>query len=199
MMPRVSDAKEKILGAARELFWLHNYGSVSVDDICKKADVKKGSFYHFYESKADLCVQCLDAHWGDSSARADSAFSPAKDPVQRIKDYAKQVYEMQVELKKNYGTVLGCPVTLTGMELSNEDEAIRNKTKDIMTGYCAYFESALREIDAKNLAKIDNIEIKARQLFSFVLGELFQAKITNSTDNLKDELERGLLDLIGIR
>ena len=62
-MPRVSDAKEKILKAAKELFWLHNYGSVSVDDICKKSDVKKGSFYHFYKSKSDLCVACLDDHF----------------------------------------------------------------------------------------------------------------------------------------
>ena len=62
-MPRVSDAKEKLTEAALGLIWTSGYGATSVDDICAKADVRKGSFYHFFKSKADLEVAALEFRW----------------------------------------------------------------------------------------------------------------------------------------
>ncbi|PYJ58790.1 MAG: TetR/AcrR family transcriptional regulator, partial [Verrucomicrobia bacterium] len=44
-MGRVSDAKERLMGAVRELIWEGSYGSTTIDQICEKAGVKKGSFY----------------------------------------------------------------------------------------------------------------------------------------------------------
>ena len=55
-MGRTSDAKEKLLRVAFDLIWEQSYGAVSVDDICERANVKKGSFYYFFPSKSDLAV-----------------------------------------------------------------------------------------------------------------------------------------------
>ena len=62
-MGRTSDAKDRLMQAALSLLWEENYGGVTVDDICKRAEVKKGSFYHFFESKADLAVAAYEDHW----------------------------------------------------------------------------------------------------------------------------------------
>ena len=43
-MGRTSNAKERLLQVAFDLIWEQSYGSVSVDDICARAKVKKGSF-----------------------------------------------------------------------------------------------------------------------------------------------------------
>src|ERR1051326_1563388 len=59
-MGRVSDAKERLMDAVLELIWTGSYGSTTIDQICDKAGVKKGSFYYFFESKADLAVAALD-------------------------------------------------------------------------------------------------------------------------------------------
>ena len=48
-MARPSQAKENLIKAATDLIWEHSYGSTSVDDICARAEVRKGSFYHFFE------------------------------------------------------------------------------------------------------------------------------------------------------
>ncbi|HSH94300.1 MAG TPA: helix-turn-helix domain-containing protein, partial [Roseimicrobium sp.] len=53
-MPRISDAKQRLMDAAQNLIWERSYGATSVDDICAKADVRKGSFYHFFRSKSEL-------------------------------------------------------------------------------------------------------------------------------------------------
>jgi TetR/AcrR family transcriptional repressor of nem operon len=48
-MGRVSDAKERLMEAVRELIWTGSYGSTTIDQICEKAGVKKGSFYYFFD------------------------------------------------------------------------------------------------------------------------------------------------------
>ncbi|HCU50381.1 MAG TPA: TetR family transcriptional regulator, partial [Micromonosporaceae bacterium] len=48
-MGRSSTARERILAAACELMLSRGYGSIGVAEICARADVKKGSFYHFFE------------------------------------------------------------------------------------------------------------------------------------------------------
>ena len=53
-MGRVSDAKERLMEAVLELIWTGSYGSTTIDQICEKAGVKKGSFYYFFDSKAEL-------------------------------------------------------------------------------------------------------------------------------------------------
>jgi len=40
-MGRTSNAKEKLLEVAFRLIWDNSYGSVSVDHICERAEVKK--------------------------------------------------------------------------------------------------------------------------------------------------------------
>ena len=53
-----------MINAISELIWVGSYGSTSVDDICEKAAVKKGSFYYFFESKADLAIAAIEADFG---------------------------------------------------------------------------------------------------------------------------------------
>jgi TetR/AcrR family transcriptional repressor of nem operon len=60
-MGRVSDAKERLMTAVMDLICAGSYGSTTIDLICEKAGVKKGSFYYFYDSKSDLAVKALDA------------------------------------------------------------------------------------------------------------------------------------------
>jgi len=50
-MGRVSDAKQRLMDAVLDLIWSGSYGSTTIDDICEKAGVKKGSFYYFFDSK----------------------------------------------------------------------------------------------------------------------------------------------------
>jgi TetR/AcrR family transcriptional repressor of nem operon len=48
-MGRVSDAKKRLMEAVTELIWTGSYGNTTIDHICEKAGVKKGSFYYFFD------------------------------------------------------------------------------------------------------------------------------------------------------
>jgi AcrR family transcriptional regulator len=43
-----------ILDAARDLYWKHGFRRVSVDEICKKANVSKMTFYKYFPDKVEL-------------------------------------------------------------------------------------------------------------------------------------------------
>ncbi len=76
-MAKPSDTKEKLLQVAFDLIWNQSYGSVSVDHICERARVNKGSFYHFFASKSDLAVEAYEENWRRNS-RNWTAFFPHK-------------------------------------------------------------------------------------------------------------------------
>ena len=67
-MGRTSDAREKILSAAQSLIELRGYSALGVAEICKAADVPKGSFYYFFESKEALALAVIDEHWAEPAS-----------------------------------------------------------------------------------------------------------------------------------
>ena len=54
-----SPTKDKLMGAAQDLMLERGFTATTVDDICDKAGVTKGSFFHYFKSKDDLAKQVL--------------------------------------------------------------------------------------------------------------------------------------------
>ena len=82
-MGRVSDAKEKLMEAVSELIWTGSYASTTIDQICERAQVKKGSFYYFFKSKSDLAIAALDEGYKGKRAEMDAIFSPTVPPLEK--------------------------------------------------------------------------------------------------------------------
>src|ERR1700733_3630713 len=142
-MGRTSNAKERLLQVAFDLIWEQSYGAVSVDDICVRAKVKKGSFYYFFPSKSDLAVAAYEEHWQQSRPNYDRIFSPLVPPLERIENYCLGIYEKQREKHEKTGCVLGCPFASLGAELSTQDEKIRAKSQEMFVRSCKYIENTL--------------------------------------------------------
>jgi TetR/AcrR family transcriptional repressor of nem operon len=62
-MGRPSDAKQRLIEAARNVIFTHSYEGVSVDELCAAAGVNKSSFYHFFSSKQDLVLAAIESQW----------------------------------------------------------------------------------------------------------------------------------------
>ena len=70
--------------AVGELIWTGSYGSTTIDQICEKAGVKKGSFYYFFDSKSDLASVAVKEDWERRRPELDSIFSPTIPPLERL-------------------------------------------------------------------------------------------------------------------
>ena len=197
-MPRVSDAAEKLTEAALKLIWESGYGATSVDDICAKADVRKGSFYHFFKSKAELEVAALESHWQRMRPVWNDIFSPDRAPLERFERYVEFVIQRQEELRKEFGSVLGCPLCSVGSEICTQESAIRQKAQDILGNYVKYFESTIRDAHAQGLIHAPDANRKARMIWAYAQGVMGQARICNCLSTLQ-ELKAGIWDILGVR
>src|SRR5579871_826769 len=172
-MGRTSDANQRLMIAALDLIWEESYGAVTIDDICKRADVKKGSFYYFFKSKADLAVAALEKLWTDEwKPLLDQVFSPSVEPLDRITGYLESLYVRQKEKCKKYGKVLGCPIGTIGSEISTQEVDVNAKVREIIARKQRYYESAIRDaITEGSLEPGDPVQ-KAQTLLFFIQGAL---------------------------
>ena len=111
-MKQESESKRKLLEVAMEMIWESSYGSVSVDDICTKAGVNKGSFYYAFKSKSDLAVAAFERHWEHKRPMLDSIFSTQLPPLERLDRYCQIIIDDQKQKYKSFGKMLGCPLLL---------------------------------------------------------------------------------------
>jgi TetR/AcrR family transcriptional repressor of nem operon len=197
-MGRTSDAKEKLLDVAFELLWDNSYGGVSVDQICERAGVNKGSFYHFFGTKADLAVATYEEHWKQKQPEMDRLFSAQVPPLERLSKWCTFVYESQKAKSEKYGRVCGCPYSSIGAEIATQDDKIRLKVEQLMERSVKYVESAIA--DAKREGAVTAIDPKtaAQQVYSYVLGTVLSAKIQNDVEVLKN-IEPVVMAIIGAK
>lgn len=182
-MGRTSDANERLMDAALDLIWEESYGSVTIDDICKRADVKKGSFYYFFKSKSELAVAALERLWEQTwKPRLDSVFSPSSDPLTRLTAYLTSLYERQVEVKKQHGKVLGCPVVSMGSETCTCDNEINLKIRELLGRKRRYYESAIRDAVAEGQIHPCDPTAKAMAFAALIEGSICQARIMNDPE-----------------
>jgi len=198
-MGRKSNAKEQLLEAALDLIWERSYGVVTIDAICEKAGVKKGSFYYFFESKSALAVAALQTSWTTTGKQKwDNLFSASTPPLERIRNFFKSSYESQVKIKQEHGQVLGCPCFSVGSETSTQDETIRAKVQEILQLQIRYFESAIRDAQAEGSIPAGDATAKSKCLFALFEGTLSQARIQNDPEILRPLVDASM-DLLGAK
>jgi TetR/AcrR family transcriptional regulator, transcriptional repressor for nem operon len=194
---RESDTKQKLLNTAVTLIWESSYGSISVDDICNRAGVNKGSFYYAFKSKSDLAAAAFEDHWNKKRGMMDEIFSSQVPPLERLEKYCDRMVQDQIEKHDKFGKFCGCPFASIGSELSTQDEQIRKKAHELSERSMKYLACTLRDAEAEGILEAkDPVEL-ARQVYCHVTGLIMQAKIENNPEPLKS-LKKGVFRLLGV-
>jgi TetR/AcrR family transcriptional repressor of nem operon len=176
--------------------WLQGYGSITVDCICDCAEIQKGSFYHFFRSKAEVAAAALENYWESIHPDFERIFGETSVPaIQRIINYFDYVYRRQLQRRREMGQVMGCPFVTLGTEVIKHDSLVSAKVRERMEKYCRYFEDALREARANGEIQIDQPRVKARELYAFLIGTMVQARIGNDTGILR-QLSAGVWPIL---
>jgi TetR/AcrR family transcriptional regulator, transcriptional repressor for nem operon len=196
-MGRTSTAKERLMEAVNSLIWGGSYGSTTIDHICEKAGVKKGSFYYFFDSKADLAEAAIDCEWQQRRKELDTIFSPVVPPLERFERLADYMYRSQKQVRETFGKVLGCPLFALGAEVSTQEKSLQKKIEEMLNYKRMYLESAIRDAHAAGLIDCPDAAQKARVLFTFLQGLLTEARIRNDLEVLRDA-GRGALQILGV-
>jgi TetR/AcrR family transcriptional regulator, transcriptional repressor for nem operon len=196
-MGRTSNAKERLTHAISQLIWGGSYGSTTIDEICERAGVKKGSFYYFFESKADLALAAIECDWQERRREFDAIFSSVVPPLERFHRLADYMYRSQKQARDLFGRVLGCPLFALGAEVSTREKRLQKKIEEMLSYKRMYLESAIRDAQAAGLIHCPDPAQKARVLYTFYQGLLTEARIRNDLEVLRDA-GRGALQILGV-
>ena len=197
-MGRPSHAKEKLRQVASDLIWDNTYVSISVNKICQKANVHKGSFYHFFRTKADLAIAACEMLRQETQPELDRIFSPQVPALERLSRWCDYIQRAQQEKARKYGHVCGCPYASVGAELTTNDERLRVKVEELIERSTKFIESAIAEAIREASISVNDPKTSASQVFSYVLGLLLQARLRNDLNVFRD-LQPTVITMVGAK
>ncbi len=179
-------ARIRLLEAMVGAIWERSYAATSVDRICELADVRKGSFYHFFKSKTALAVAALDHLWEtESRPNLERVFHPSLPPLVRFERLIEHGHRRTLEVRERFGRVLGCPYFNLGAETAAAEPELAAKVREILDAFQKYLETALREACEAGLIDLDSPESTATCLFSMLEGASTQARIHDDPERVR--------------
>lgn len=194
------DTRVRLIQTMLNLIWSSSYNAVSVEDICKAAGAKKGSFYYFFPSKAALVHAVFQNEWEQCGAEMDDIFSPRRPALERFQLLGQAIIEEQIEKFAEFGYYCGCPFATVGSELATQDEAMRSQIEEIFSSHTRYIASALRDGIAEGVLPADmDVESKAKEIDNFLLGTLLVVRIRNSLEPLEQAFSTSIYHLLGVK
>jgi TetR/AcrR family transcriptional repressor of nem operon len=126
------DARTKLLDAAIELVRAQGYAGTTVDDLCRKAGVTKGAFFHHFESKDALAISAAD-YWTEATGTlfARAPYHDHEDPLDRVLAYV----DFRRALLKGDPAVFTCFVGTAVQEAFATKDDIRAACKNSIFGH----------------------------------------------------------------
>jgi TetR/AcrR family transcriptional repressor of nem operon len=129
-----SSARQKLLNAARSLIREKGYCATTVDDLCAKAGVTKGAFFHHFKSKDALGVAVAN-DWSEiTTAFFETApYHKHGDPLDRVLGYL----EFRKAILKGELAEFTCLVGTLLQEVYDTSPEIRAACEASITGHAA--------------------------------------------------------------
>jgi AcrR family transcriptional regulator len=128
------DTRQRILAAARDLFYEKGYTATGLAEILQRAEANSGSFYYFFESKEALLGVVLDEYVDAlRPVLLDPIYARVRDPIDRI--FALLEKYRSLVLATGFG--YACPIGRIAFEVEPEMERIHARVAANFAGWSA--------------------------------------------------------------
>jgi len=168
-----SDSKERILATGKELFLARGYAATTVDAICEKAGLTKGSFYYFFESKEELGLAVLD--WSLQRGAQILGNGPHRaiaDPVERAISFLDHIANCSSELWSG-----GCLLGSFSLELADTNARMQKTVSGMFQTVADSFAKEIEPLVAQGAGKqMPTAHELAEQLLGTLEGSIVLAK-----------------------
>ncbi|GAA0671009.1 TetR/AcrR family transcriptional regulator [Kitasatospora atroaurantiaca] len=157
-------------------------------EICARADVRKGSFYHFFDSKQALTLAAVDSHWTTQRTHWNHVLSAADTPpLARLRRLLDDQAEAQRRAKRETDAVHGCLFGNLALELSNQEWVVQSRLAEIFDEQIAMVQLVLAEAAAEGAVAADRAgRVTARAVLAQLEGIVMLAKLGNNPAVLDD-------------
>lgn len=165
--------KDILLEAAESLMLADGYSRTSVDAVCEKAGVTKGSLYHYFKTKEDLGLAVLD-RWITRSVEmlADGPHQAVKDPVEAAVAYTEHVADSASAI---WGR--GCFVGSLSVDIAASSDRMQQGVEAIFRGFVQQHAGLFSPVIEKSkLENLPSAEELAELFLCAIEGSIVMAK-----------------------
>ena len=171
-----SSTRERLVEAARELFWLEGFEATSVAEVLEKADANAGSLYHFFGGKEELLLAVLDSYKEMLFRMViEPAIRDVRDPIQRVFAILEG-YRRGLTYTAFTG---GCPIGNLALELADHDPEARRRIAENFQGWCGWIQKCLEEAGPRLPSQVDRAAL-AQFVLAVMEGAVMQARVHGS-------------------
>jgi AcrR family transcriptional regulator len=163
---RAEETRARILEAAEEAFARYGYDGTAVSEICRRAGVTKGGFYHHFPSKQAVFLEMLE-RWLEGIDAQLAAIRTGELAVPE--ELLRMTGLIRVVFQDASGNL---PIFLEYLTQSTHSSTVWQTTAEPLRKYQKFFAAIMAEgMDEGSLRRVDP-DLAAKTLFSFVLGLL---------------------------
>jgi len=138
----MAPARKKLLDAAVAVIREKGYVATTVDELCARAGVAKGSFFHHFEDKETLGVAAAD-YWSETTGAffSTAPYHRHKDPLDRVLGYI----DFRRSLLKGEAPEFSCVAGTMVQEVYETNPAIRNACDASIRGHAKTLEADIAQ------------------------------------------------------
>ena len=180
--------RSHILDVAGELFAERGYDATSVADICARAGVTKGAFYHHFESKQAVFLELRD-RW---LAPLETQLTLARDPTHTLPQLLQRVADMARSVFAEAGEEQRQQVFLELLSAARQDPTILPAMLAPMHRYREWFAQVINAgVEEGTLRQVDR-ELAAQVLVSLGFGLVMRSLLDPHGGDWGDIASRAL-------
>lgn len=183
---RAEETRARILEAAAECFAQHGYEAASVGDICDRAGVSKGAFYHHFPSKQDLFMALLN----DWLEALDVGLRRVRAEAANVPDALRNMAGMVGFVLSSAGERL--PMFLEFWTQAARDPDVWAATIAPYRRYRAFFAELVRMGVAEGSLRPVDAEVAAQVIVSLAVGTILQGLLDPQGADWNHSLIQGI-------
>ncbi|MCP4410044.1 MAG: TetR/AcrR family transcriptional regulator [Gammaproteobacteria bacterium] len=172
--------KERIVEAARELFYRQGYSSTSFTEIAQTARIPRGNFYYYFKTKEDILVEVIHSRLVVLQDQFRTWDRNLSSPRERLLQF------IALPLQDEHNIVhYGCPLGTLNTEMGKLHNGPRSKAvvlfDEVIEWLCSQFEA---------LGGVDEPRMLAMHLLGRLQGAVILCNALRDTSYLHYELDQ---------
>lgn len=134
--------RERILQEAEHVIHLKGYGAACMEEIAKASGMTKANLFHHYGSKAQLALAVLDFKIAEFRTRRVEPLCSQEAPELAV----EQMFIEGSKFFQGIGCKAGCFVGNIALEMSDKDEAFRERVGGFFAEWAAGIADCLERL-----------------------------------------------------
>lgn len=178
-----ADTRTLLIRGGIELLTQQGVSATVIDDVLKRVNVPKGSFYHYFDSKDAFVAAVIEAYAEYFAHKLDKHFSNASlSPLARLTAFVAEACQGVAR----YDYTRGCLVGNLGQEVSCIDPLLRMRLEEIFTDWEHRLAACLQiAMDAGEISPRADCKALAHVFWIGWEGAVLRARLARNTEPMQ--------------